>query len=94
MSNMLLGVLFDYDNNDLGTLDPYTGKESTKGLVFLNGYLSATGYAFSSPDHFDVNDVLPSAVAAARADRRRHGLGSGLLQHRRQPAAPVLEPDL
>ena len=62
MSNMLLGVLFDYDNNDLGTLDPYNGKESTKGLAFLNGYLSATGYAFSSPDHFDVNDVLPSQL--------------------------------
>ena len=62
ISNMLLGVLFDYDNNDLGTLSPYNEKESTKGLVFLNGYLSATGYTFSSPDHFDVNDILPSQL--------------------------------
>ena len=30
--------------------------------MFLNGYLSAAGYTFSSPDHFDVNDVLPSQV--------------------------------
>jgi hypothetical protein len=61
-TNMLIGVLFDYDNNDLGTLDPYDPNASTKGLVFLNGYLSASGYAFSSPDHFDVNDVLPEQV--------------------------------
>lgn len=61
-SNMLIGVLFDYDNNDLGTLSPYDATESTKGLVFLNGYLSAAGYTFSSPDHFDVNDVLPAQI--------------------------------
>ena len=62
VSNMLIGVLFDYDNNDLGTLIPYDPDGSTKGMVFINGYLSAAGYAFSSPDHFDVNDVLPSQV--------------------------------
>jgi hypothetical protein len=62
VTNMVLGVLFDYDNNDIGTLDPYDPSESTKGVVFLNGYLSAAGYTFSSPDHFDVNDVLPSQV--------------------------------
>jgi hypothetical protein len=62
VANMLVGVLFDYDNNDLGTLVPYNEDGSTKGLVFLNGYLGAAGYAFSSPDHFDVNDVLPSQV--------------------------------
>ena len=61
-SNMLVGVLFDYDNNDLGTLSPYDPDLSTKGLVFLNGYLGASGFQFSSPDHFDVNDVLPSQV--------------------------------
>ena len=62
VANMLVGVLFDYDNNDLGTLDPYNPKESTKGVVLINGYLGASGYAFSSPDHFDVNDVLRSQV--------------------------------
>ena len=61
-ANMLIGVLFDYNNNDLGTLSPYNSTESTKGVVFLNGYLSAAGYSFSSPDHFDVDDVLPSQV--------------------------------
>ena len=35
---------------------------TNKGVVFINGYLGATGYTFSSPDHFDVNDVLPSQV--------------------------------
>ncbi len=60
--NMLVAVLFDYDNNDLGTLDPYDPGASTKGVVFLNGYLGAAGYTFSSPDHFDVNDVLRSQV--------------------------------
>ena len=59
---MLIGLLFDYDNNDLGTLAPYDATQSTKGIVFLNGYLSASGYTFSSPDHFDVNDVLPSQI--------------------------------
>ncbi|MGA3005035.1 MAG: hypothetical protein ABSE20_25275, partial [Acetobacteraceae bacterium] len=62
VANMLIGVLFEYDNDDLGTLVPYDAKESTKGLVFINGYLGAAGYAFSSPDHFDVNDVLPCQV--------------------------------
>ena len=62
VSNMLIGVLFDYDNNDLGTLIPYDPYGSTEGVVFINGYLSAAGYAFSSPDHFDVDDVLPSQV--------------------------------
>ena len=61
-TNMLIGMLFDYDNNDLGTLSPYDSTQSTKGIVFLNGYLSAAGYTFSSPDHFDVNDVLPSQI--------------------------------
>jgi hypothetical protein len=62
VATMLVSVLFDYDNNDLGTLSPYDPKASTKGIVVLNGYLGATGYVFSSPDHFDVNDVLPSQV--------------------------------
>ena len=62
IANLLVGVLFDYDNNDSGTLVSYDPDGSTKGLVFINGYLSAAGYAFSSPDHFDVNDVLPSQV--------------------------------
>jgi len=62
VSNMLIGVLFDYDNNDLGDLSPYDSIQSSKGVVFLNGYLGATGYVFSSPDHFDVNDVLPSQL--------------------------------
>jgi hypothetical protein len=61
-SNMLIGVLFDYDNNDLGTLSPYDETKSTKGVAFINGYLSASGYSFSSPDHFDVNDILPCQV--------------------------------
>ena len=30
--------------------------------MFLNGYLGASGVRFSSPDHFDVDDVLPSQV--------------------------------
>ena len=60
--NMIVGVLFDYDNNDLGTLSVYDPDLSTKGLVFLNGYLGPGGYAFSSPDHVDVNDVLPSQL--------------------------------
>jgi hypothetical protein len=30
--------------------------------VFINGYQSSAGYTFSSPDHLDVNDVLPSQV--------------------------------
>lgn len=62
ISNMLIGVLFDYDNDGLGTLSPYTEGKSTKGVVFINGYLSASGYSFSSPDHFDVNDILPCQV--------------------------------
>ena len=61
-SNLLIGVLFDYDNDGLGTLSPYDEAKSTKGVVFINGYLSSAGYTFSSPDHFDVNDVLPSQV--------------------------------
>jgi hypothetical protein len=61
-SNMLIGVLFDYDNDELGTLSPYDETKSTKGVAFINGYLSASGYSFSSPDHFDVNDILPCQV--------------------------------
>lgn len=61
-ANMLVGVLFDYDNNDLGTLGTYDPTLSTKGIVFINGYLGASGYNFSSPDHFDVNDILPSQL--------------------------------
>jgi hypothetical protein len=61
-SNMLIGVLFDYDNDELGTLSPYDETQSTKGVAFINGYLSASGYSFSSPDHFDVNDILPCQV--------------------------------
>jgi hypothetical protein len=62
ISNMLVGVLFDYDDNGLGTLDPYDETESSKGVVFINGYQSALGYSFSSPDHFDANDILPCQV--------------------------------
>ncbi|HLZ07969.1 MAG TPA: hypothetical protein VKT80_05225, partial [Chloroflexota bacterium] len=58
----LVAMLFDYDNNELGTLNSYDSTLSNKGVVFINGYLGASGYAFSSPDHLDVNDVLPSQV--------------------------------
>ena len=59
-SNLVISVLFDYDNNDLGNMTTYDPHTSTRGLVFLNGYLGANGFMFSSPDHFDVNDILPS----------------------------------
>ena len=94
ISNMLVGVLFDYDNNDLGTLTAYDPTQSTKGVVFINGYLGASGYTFSSPDHFDVNDVLPSQVPLLDEVADIFGLGRGVLQHGRQLAAPVLEYDL
>lgn len=61
-TNMVLGVLFEYDNDNLGTFGVDPNAATTRGIVFLNGYLSASGYSFSSPDHFDVNDVLPSQV--------------------------------
>ena len=75
VQNMLLGVIFDYDNNDLGTLDTYDPSASTKGLVFVNGYLSGGGYAFSSPDHMDVNDVLPSELPLLEQVASTLGLG-------------------
>jgi hypothetical protein len=62
IENMLIGVLFDYDNNELGTLTTYDETLSNKGVVFINGYLGAAGFNFSSPDHFDANDVLPCQV--------------------------------
>ena len=62
VANMLVAVLFDYDNNDLGDLLSYDPTLTNKGVVFINGYLGATGYNFSSPDHFDVNDILPSQL--------------------------------
>jgi hypothetical protein len=62
VANMLVAVLFDYDNNDLGDLTSYDPTLTNKGVVFINGYLGATGYNFSSPDHFDVNDILPSQL--------------------------------
>jgi hypothetical protein len=62
VTNMVVSVLFDYDNNDQADLLFYDPALTNKGMVLLNGYLGATGYTFSSPDHFDVNDVLPSQV--------------------------------
>ena len=62
ITNMVIGVLFDYDNDDLGRFGIDPNSDTTKGIVLLNGYLGASGYTFSSPDHFDVNDVLPSQV--------------------------------
>lgn len=62
VSNMLIAVLFDYDNDDLGNLLLDNPDLTNKGVVLINGYLGATGYSFSSPDHFDVNDVLRSQV--------------------------------
>ena len=62
IANMVIAVLFDYDNNDLGNLASYHPDRVNTGMVLLNGYLGATGYSFSSPDHFDVQDVLRSQV--------------------------------
>ncbi len=62
VANMLVSVLFDYDNNEQADLLAYDPELTNKGIVFINGYLGSTGYNFSSPDHFDVNDVLPSQV--------------------------------
>ncbi len=59
-TNLLISVLFNYDNNDLGNMTTYDGYDTTRGIVFLNGYLGANGYMFSSADHFDVDDILPS----------------------------------
>jgi hypothetical protein len=61
-TNLLISVLFDYDNNDLGNMTTYDANTSTRGLVFLNGYLGINGYMFSSPDHFDVDDIRPSYI--------------------------------
>ena len=93
-SNMLIGVLFDYDNNDLGTLSPYDPTQSTKGVVFLNGYLSASGYASPAPTTSMSNDVLPSQVPLLEEIADILGLRRRLLRHRRQPAPAVLEPHL
>jgi hypothetical protein len=41
---------------------PYDPSKSTEGLVFLNGYLGANRYVFSSPDHLNVNDIVPSPI--------------------------------
>ena len=62
VANMVIAVLFDYDNDERGDLEAYDPDAVSKGMVLLNGYLGATGYTFSSPDHFDVNDVLRSQV--------------------------------
>jgi hypothetical protein len=62
VANMVIAVLFDYDNDERGDLEAYDPDAVNKGMVLLNGYLGATGYSFSSPDHFDVNDVLRSQV--------------------------------
>ena len=62
VQNMLISVLFGYDNNGLGSLSTPDPKLTNKGMVLINGYLGATGYSFSSPDHVDVNDVLPSQL--------------------------------
>ncbi|WP_434667423.1 hypothetical protein P5W99_38965 [Paraburkholderia sp. A3BS-1L] len=62
IANMVIAVLFDYDNNDRGDPKFDDPDDVNKGMVLLNGYLGATGYRFSSPDHFDVNDVLRSQV--------------------------------
>ena len=62
VANMVVAVLFDYDNDELGRLPGYDPDGSNKGMVLLNGYLGATGYSFSSPDHFAVEDVLRSQV--------------------------------
>src|SRR5438105_15962558 len=51
-TNMVLGVLFDYDNNDIRTLVPYHPSESTKDLLLLNCCLGPTEYRFATPDHF------------------------------------------
>ena len=59
---MLIGVLFDYDNDELGTLSPYDANEVDQGPRVHQRLSGAAGYAFSSPDHFDVNDVLPCQV--------------------------------
>ncbi len=61
-TNLLISVLFDYNNNDLGNMTAYDPTTSTRGLVFLNGYLGINGYMFSSPDHFDVDDIRPSYI--------------------------------
>jgi hypothetical protein len=61
-TNMVVSVLFDYDNDELGSLTRYDPDRTNKGMVLLNGYLGAAGYSFSSPDHFDVEDVLRSQV--------------------------------
>ena len=68
VANMMIAVLFDYDNNDLGNMTTYNQHDTTRGLVFLNGYLGANGYMFSSPDHFDVDDILPSYTPTARTE--------------------------
>ena len=52
IANMLVGVLFDYDNNDLGTLASYDPTRSTKGVVFINGYLCCRGVCLLEPRSF------------------------------------------
>ena len=71
-----------------------TSSDTTKGIVFLNGYLERVGLCVLQPRPLRRQRRAAVAGAAARADRRHDGLRRRVLQHRRQPAAPVLEPDV
>ena len=64
-TNMVVGVLFDYDNDDLApSAFVIRMRTRPRAWCFNRGYLSAAGYSFSSPDRFDVNGVLPIAGSA------------------------------
>ena len=95
VANMLVAVLFDYDNNDLGRPARLRPRRSpTRAWCSSTAIWARPGYSFSSPDHFDVNDVLPSQVPLLDQVADLVWLRRRLLQHRPEPAAAVLEPDL
>lgn len=58
VQNMLVTVLFEFNK----ALDLTENPVTAKGILFLNAYLNGSGYQFSSPDHFDVDDLLEQQV--------------------------------
>ena len=59
-----------------------TPTSPTRASCSSTAISAPTGYTFSSPDHFDVNDVLPVRCRCSIRSRTRMGFDVAFLQHR------------
>ena len=93
-TNMTLGVLFEYDNDDLGTFGRSTAPTRPRASCSSTATSARRATASPAPTTSTSTTCCRRQVPLLEQIADIDGLRRGVLQYRREPPAPVLEHDV